>query len=373
MENEQFWLLVSLKLSGEATAAELQELQLLLQEQPELGLQQEAFEKIWQQRHAGFYTDTNDAYNKHLQRLSNYLSAPVLTYENSDSNPGSAEITKPTEKGRGKRIFIVIGSIAASLLVFFLFFYNTNAKRITGDAGNTVSTKAGSKSKIQLPDGTQVWLNADSKLTYNENFLGDFREVQLTGEAYFDVAKDKNHPFIIHTPTIDLKVLGTAFNVRSYSNEKNTETSLIHGSVEITLKNSPDKKIILKPNEKLIIQNVLSPQANLPQAVKQSKTDPPLLVLDKIHFREADSSATEILWVKNKLAFDGETLENIALKIERWYDVKVQLTDERLKDVKYSAVFADESLQEVMEALRLTGSFRYTIAKKEVVINYDAK
>src|SRR5205085_10891901 len=89
-------------------------------------------------------------------------------------------------------------------------------------AQNTVMTKPGSKSKLQLPDGTQVWLNSDSKITYGESFMGATREVQLSGEAYFDVVKDKEHPFIIHTQSIDLKVLGTAFNVRSYANEKNT-------------------------------------------------------------------------------------------------------------------------------------------------------
>ena len=373
MENEKFWLLVSLKLSGEAVPAELQELHELLQQQPELGLQLEAFEKIWQQRHEGFYADTDDPYDKHLQRLSNYLSAPVLKYE-KDDNISADDTLSPVAGKPAVRRFLMFASVAAaSLVIFFLFFYDIGQKRKIADASNTVSTKAGSKSKIQLPDGTQVWLNGDSKLVYDENFWGDNREVELSGEAYFDVAKDKERPFIIHTQSIDLKVLGTAFNVRSYANEKNTETSLIHGSVEITLKHSPDKKIILKPNEKLIVHN--SPVADMdkPGLDEKNKTDQPLLVLDKVHFREADSSATEILWVKNKLAFDGETLENIAMKIERWYDVKVQITDEKLKEVKYSAVFTDESLQEVMEALRLTGSFRYTLNKKEVIIGYDSK
>src|SRR4029078_631833 len=100
---------------------------------------------------------------------------------------------------------------------------------------NTVSTKRGSKSKVQLPDGTQVWLNADSRIAYNEKFQGNLREVTLEGEAYFDVVRDEKRPFVIHTAAIDIKVLGTAFNVRSYANEKNTETSLIRGSIEVTL------------------------------------------------------------------------------------------------------------------------------------------
>jgi len=262
------------------------------------------------------------------------------------------------------------GAAAASVIALFLILPATSILKPVkrAEAKNTVSTNLGSKSKIQLPDGTQVWLNSDSKLTYSENFQGPFREVSLTGEAYFDVVKDKEHPFLIHTQSIDLKVLGTAFNVRSYANEKKTETSLIHGSVEVTLHNNPDKKIILKPNEKLVIQNnqfTMIPGKTITEAFDE---DEPIMVLSKVHFQKEDSSATETLWVKNKLGFDGETLENIASKIERWYDVKIIIREERLKSYEYSGVFEDESLQQVMDALKLTGNFNYTINKKEVII-----
>jgi ferric-dicitrate binding protein FerR (iron transport regulator) len=314
------------------------------------------------------FAGTDDSYNKHLQRLSNHLSKPVLEYE-QDADTSDSPNTVTPDRNFGKRFFMWSGAAAAALIIFFLFFYKASStgKINHSIAQNTVSTKPGSKSKLQLPDGTQVWLNSDSKITYDESFLGEFREVQLTGEAYFDVAKDKEHPFIIHTQTIDLKVLGTAFNVRSYANEKNTETSLIHGSIEITLKNNPDKKITLKPDEKLIIQNNAFTVA---PSKKESGGEPkerPIMILGKIHFREKDSSATETLWVKNKLAFDGESLETIASKIERWYDVKVMITDEKLKQATYSAVFTDESLPEVIEALSI-GNFKYTINKKEIII-----
>jgi transmembrane sensor len=92
------------------------------------------------------------------------------------------------------------------------------------------------------------------------------------------------------------------------------------------------------------------------------------MILGKVHFEKKDSLPIETLWVKNKLAFDSETLENVALKIERWYGVKVDITDERLKSYEYHAVFDDESLQQVMDALSSTGNFKYTINKKEVTI-----
>ena len=92
-------------------------------------------------------------------------------------------------------------------------------------------------------------------MTYDKNFGKNIREVNLTGEAFFDVTKDSSHPFIIHTNVIDIKVLGTEFNVRSYPNDANTETSLIRGKVEVTVKNRANEKIYLEPNEKLVVAN----------------------------------------------------------------------------------------------------------------------
>jgi ferric-dicitrate binding protein FerR (iron transport regulator) len=217
-----------------------------------------------------------------------------------------------------------------------------------------------------LPDGSQVWLNSDSRLTYDENFRGPFRQVHITGEAYFDIAKDKDHPFIIHANSIDVKVLGTSLNIRSYNNEKNTEAVLIRGSIEVTLRSSPDKKIILQPNEKLVVQNGRAMVLKDKPMPKEEAV--PVMTLGKAHLQDKDSTAMDILWVKNKLAFDKETLEEVARKIERWYAVKVTITDDRLKHTEYSAVFEDESLRQVMEALRMTGNFRYVVNKKEITI-----
>jgi ferric-dicitrate binding protein FerR (iron transport regulator) len=215
-----------------------------------------------------------------------------------------------------------------------------------------------------LPDGTQVWLNADSRIAYNENFQGGIREVSLEGEAYFDVVRDEKRPFIIHTTAIDIKVLGTAFNVRSYANEKNTETSLIRGSIEVTLVKSLDKKkIILKPNEKLIVNN----NQELLQSTNHNE---PVMTLGKVNYNNHDKTAVETSWVKNKLSFDQESLENIALKLERWYDVKIEIKDSNLKNELYTGFFEDKSLQEVMEALKISagGEFNYSIEGKELTI-----
>jgi len=344
---DQFWLLVSLRLSGEATAEEAATLDRLLHERPEMAARLEATSDWWTHaapRNPGL---KKGALQRHLQRLNERENLP------------------PRRRG-GRRLFLFVVGIAASLAGFAFFFYHWTPKlSAPAVAHNSISTKCGSKSKIQLPDGSQVWLNSDSRLIYSETFTGNAREVQLCGEAYFDVAKDPVHPFVIHTNTIDVRVLGTTLNVRSYSNEKNTEAVLIHGSVEVTLHSDPEKKIILKPNDKLVV-----PNANLAGA-KTAKPDADsgrTLNLGKAHFMSRDSSAVEVLWVKNKLAFDQETLETVALKMGRWFDVQVVITDDSLKHMEFSGVFEEEALPQVMEALRLTGNFHYSIHRRVVTI-----
>jgi len=371
MQEDRFWLLVSLKLAGEATSEELAELETLLQQRPEMGMRMEVLNGLWM----GEPEDQgrrNDALNRHLQRLSNHLSTPTLKYETAVAME-DAPVLLPLEAPRRRihrLLWPMVGIAAAVALIFFISRRPENIKNehaVERIAENTISTKPGSKSKIQLPDGSQVWLNADSRITYNESFRGPFREVQITGEAYFDIAKDKDHPFIIHANSIDVRVLGTSLNIRSYTNEKNTEAVLIRGSIEVTIRSSPDKKIILQPNEKLVVQNGRAVVVKGMPSV-QKYEDAPVMTLGKAHIQPKDTVAMDILWVKNKLAFDHETLEEVARKIERWYAVKVNIPDERLKHVEYSGVFEDESLRQVMEALRWTGNFRYSINKREVTI-----
>ena len=404
MQEDRFWLLVSLKLSGEATAEELADLAALLQAHPEMGLRLETLYQLWKERVPAVTSRRADALDRHLQRLSNHLSEPALKYETSplkvlpsaeenreemnmpalaeepgfENNPGLPDMAVQRKipvyhwlwpaRGIVRKAWTTAG-VAAGLTAFFFYAYPVfPKKKELPVAENTISTKPGSKSKIQLPDGTQVWLNADSRLIYDESFRGPNREVHLCGEAYFDVAKDKNSPFIIHTASIDVKVLGTSLNIRSYRNEKNTEALLVRGSIEVTLRSNPDKRIILQPNEKLVVENGKDTLVTGARSLLSKGPAGPVMVLAKAHFQPRDSIATEVLWVKNTLAFDQESLEDVALKIERWYDVKVKIREESLKRTEYSGVFEDESLKQVMEALRMTGNFKYSINRKEVII-----
>ena len=350
MKEESFWLLVSLKLSGEAGPEDLAALDRMLAEHPERQAQLEMLGDWYTHAAPGGPGLRKGALQRHFQRLNQQQELPP--------------------RGKGRRFFLFAIGMAASLAGLAFFVYHFTPKKTAAPAAqNSVSTKRGSKSKIQLPDGSQVWLNADSRLVYDESFRGSAREVQLCGEAYFDVAKDPRHPFIIHTKTIDVLVLGTVLNVRSYSNDRNTEAVLIHGSVQVSLHNDPERKIILRPNDKVVVQNgaLLLTSGPKPAAKKEDDTAR-VLSLGRAHFSHNDTIATEVLWVKNKLAFDKESLESVALKMERWFDVKVTIQEDALKQTEYSGVFEDETLPQVMEALRLTGNFHYSIHRREVTI-----
>lgn len=370
MSENDFAMLAALKISGEATPEELLQLEKLLEEQPLLMLQLLTLEKIWQEKHSLYPANTKTAYNRHLQRLSNHLSQPVLQYEEEKKFAGN-ELQEPVERNirNYRRLWISLAA-AASVISFFLLYlqYGKTSKNNTSLAQNTVSTRPGTRSQLTMPDGTQVWLNAGSKLTYSEHSYLENREVSLTGEAYFDVIKDKAHPFVIHTQTADVKVLGTAFNIRSYPNEEITETALIRGIVEVTPHNNPDKKIILKPYEKLTLRNNdTALKETLADGTHKDQNET-LMVLQKLHTNEKDSTTAETSWTRNTLAFDAETMEQVALKLERWYAVKVVITDKTLRGVKYTGTYTNETLQEVLNSLKLSGKFNYGINGKEVTI-----
>lgn len=358
-------LLISLKLSGEATPEELMELEMFVKNNPELSEKLEDIEKVWKQLGWHSIGQAEASFQKHLLRLNNeIIESNVLSPTYSD-----VQTVRPVPKLVQKKYYRIMWAAAAVLILFFWFFFRTNENAEVKPINNTVSTKAGDKACINLPDGSKVWLNGDSKITYVGDFGNKTREVYLSGEAFFDVTKDKTKPFIIHTRTINLKVLGTAFNVRSYDNEKETETALVRGSVEITLRNRPNQKIFLKPGEKLLVKNF--PVDTSLKYKKQNRDEEiPIAVLTNMHYYGTDSSSVETSWTKNQLEFNDEPLDKIALNLERWFNVRVTIMNESLKKEKYTATIEeDDKLEDFLEALKLTEGFHYYIKNREVVIS----
>lgn len=263
------------------------------------------------------------------------------------------------ETGRRFTFYWKAASIAAVLLLVFsllfsLFFLDHTASK-------QVATRRASKTTILLADGTKVVLNADSKLVYPESFTGKNREVTLSGEAYFDVTSDAERPFIIHTEKMDVRVLGTAFNVSSYPEDKFTEATLIHGRIEVTLKDRPADRITLSPNEKLRIRN---------RAIEAAGDHQHEEALAEItHLKNADSHIAETSWMYDRIEFRNETFRELARKLERTYDVRIRFRDDSLAMLKFTGSFEKEPVENVLQALSLLEHFSFEVDGKDIVIN----
>jgi len=271
---------------------------------------------------------------------------------------------KPVSFSKYSRLKVWLAAASVILVAGLAAFYYFQTSTASYQAANIVSTKKGSKTNLVLPDGTKVWVNADTRLTYDKEFGSNTREVTLSGEAYFDVTKDPSRPFIVHTPAIDVKVLGTAFNVRAYPNEVNTQTTLLRGSVEVLLKNKKHEKIMLEPNEKIIVQNKI-PVNEVQQTAGPNKAK--AFELLNIAVNKKDSTVVETEWTKNRLVFEQEKIESLLPVLERWYNVTIELR-RSTGDILYTGTFENDSLEDVLASLKEVGGFKYYIEKDKVII-----
>lgn len=370
---EHIWLLMARKLSGEATQEELQELEGMLRENPAAGYSKEVLNDLWQNDTHPDRQYSESRYKELVQQIKN-MGIDDGKFSNDDHfiNGSTEELPVKSSKRRWLVAFSMAVVVVLAASIYYLSGTEGNNKDAeTAHSKNQISTKNGSKTSLVLPDGTKVWLNSGSQLVYDKNYGNKLREVSLIGEAYFDVIKNPERPFLIHTSKMDVKVLGTAFNVKCYPGEKTTETSLVRGSLEISLKDRQEK-IMLKPNEKLVINNEDFSKLKTGEAaavnIPVRKNEKPIISLSHLTLLPADNTVIETAWVQNRLIFNSESFEEVALKMERWYNVKIDFDDESLKDEKLTGNFERETVVEALNALRLVASFTYTIKNEKITI-----
>jgi ferric-dicitrate binding protein FerR (iron transport regulator) len=370
MQEELIWNLIAKKLSGEASNEELRELEKRLKEKPELHYSLQTINDLWKQDIAQSKEFADDAYKKHVDRMK----ASSVDFQSKHYAPADKGKNKSLHLNRKNIPLILSFSFLLLIVVVFLvinYSGKPGATLINGLDRNSISqisTRNGSKSNVVLPDGTVVKLNAGSKLTYDKDYGNTIREVNLTGEAFFDVVKNKDKPFIIHTKKIDIKVLGTAFNVKSYPNETTTETSLIRGSIEVTFKDRPAEKVLLKPNEKLIVADDAAAPATFAKMHPAKHSIKSIAQISHLNYTKKDSTIIETAWIQNKLVFRDEPFRELALQMERWYSVSIRFEDPVKKELQFTGVFENESIQQALEALKLSGKFNYSIKGDEVKI-----
>ncbi len=363
------WNLIARKVSGEAVQEDLDKLEQLLRQNPEGHYAMEILHDLWKNEADPNKQYAEQSFKELVQKMKNmgidegrFSSDDHVITHNSPGSPGRNK----------KRVFALVSviAIAATIAVLFYIRPKNESKASTGAlVKNEISTKNGSKSNLVLPDGTKVYLNAGSKLTFDKTFDKTTRTVNLSGEAFFDVVKNPERPFIIHTHHMDIKVIGTAFNVKCYPEEKESETSLVRGNIEITLKDRKEK-IMLKPNEKLIIHDEIKPAEEKPGTLnKPSMNEVPMLTLSHLTLLPEDNSIMETSWLQNKLVFRGETFEELAVKMERWFGVTISFKEDRLKSQRLTGIFKNETLNQALLALQLTTRFNYRISKDSVLLS----
>lgn len=206
---------------------------------------------------------------------------------------------------------------------------------------NTLITPKGGRYSVVLSDGSRVWLNANSSITFPLVFSGKERRVKLKGEAYFEISENKAKPFIVSSGEIEVEVLGTHFNLMNYDNESISQTTLLGGAVRITDK---DKSIVLNPMQQASHSNALG------FSVSNVK----------------DNQA--IAWKSGYFHFDEESLESVMRKISRWYNVDIEYQD-RLNELKFGGkVSSNKPLSAILEMISLTANVHFKLEERKVLI-----
>lgn len=239
-------------------------------------------------------------------------------------------------------IAAMIAIVAGALLGIFLF----QAEENITDNSLVVLAPSGQKSQLILPDGTLVWLNSDSRLTYSSTYNASGRTVTLDGEAFFDVRQNNRYPFIVRTGMVDIKVHGTAFNVNAYADQTDISVSLLRGSVSVL--SSTDQRLLtsLLPN----------------QSASISKNGMACRV-------DTCDVETESIWHLNKLKFEGTPAIEMWKKLERWYGVNITLQHVNTANAYWFTV-KTESLTELLEVIDKLTPIEYELNGEEVSVRY---
>lgn len=242
-----------------------------------------------------------------------------------------------------KKTFRVAAVACILGIVSFSTYYYTRSNFTANNKDFVVSVSRGQKANVELPDGSRVWLNSDSKLSYNNSFNMDSRKVNLQGEAYFEVVKNRNKRFIVTTKGINVEALGTVFCVKSYTEDSLITTTLIEGKVRVA---NEDSETLLYPHE-MVTYN------------------PTNHTFAKKHLTNIENTA---MWRNDHLSFSGESLGEIAITLERMYDIDIVFASEKVSKYRFSGVIRNNSLSNVFEVISLTAPIKYKISNQIVEI-----
>lgn len=327
MENQTDINVLLIRLfSGDADPEEKKEIAIWLDQSAENKKLYSDLQEIWLS--SGIKTNADDY---HLEEAIKKFRDQIRKTE-----------TTPVRKINFNRILKYAAIVLLALALPFSYYMGIRSNSKDGSV-TTISCAYGDKSSIVLPDNSHVWLNSGSKLTFNSNFR-DGRKVALEGEAFFEVSKDKHHPFEVKTADVKIEVLGTKFNLKAYSDEKSVSTTLVEGSVKIS---SEYQHELMKPDQKMTFD-------------KESKQ----MTVEKL-----TDTSLETDWKDGRFVFRNETLAELKPKLERWFDVDIFFGDEQVKNRRFTGVLGRESILEAVSYFDLSNFVTCRIEGNKIIIS----
>ena len=326
MDRDNFLLLVTRVLSGNDEAGEKELLQRQVAEHKELSLLYEQYKRYWESGKSNAGTDVE--------------AALARTWKRIDTEEEMEEIV--SMPSRTRRVWWA--AAAAVLILFLAGWWLFRPQQDVGIQMVEAYNPKGVRSQIVLPDGSKVWLSADSRLRYPAVFAEGKRDIHLQGEAFFDVAPNPSRPFEVHLQKGSVRVLGTSFNIRSYDEDALVTTSVATGKVaflgdDTTVSNeltSGRKAVYNKETRKLELMS----------------TDP---LLDKG-------------WIDGTLVFRSENLESVALTLERYFGKKIVFLDNKARKFRFTGTFLNKSQTDILQYLSKTKPFSFTVSDSAILI-----
>lgn len=269
----------------------------------------------------------------------------IVNTKNSKSDIW-AKLNEKEKSSKIHRLSVGFRRIAAIFVIQLIltslaYYYFQSKNKPSAPAFAEIQCPLGARINFELPDGTTGYLNSGSSLGYSVDF-SKYRNVKVAGEAYFDVFHDSKHPFIVQAENINVKVLGTKFNLISYQDDLTEEVILNEGSVEVL---ASDGKVLSKiePNQMFVLEK-----------------DKKVYRIDEVDSEQYSS------WTDGKLVFKNETMEKVAKRLGRWYNADIIIEDKELLQYTYRATFIDEELEEVLKLIALTAPIKYEEIKREI-------
>jgi ferric-dicitrate binding protein FerR (iron transport regulator) len=351
----KIWRLIGKKDNGSITPGELEELKSLLEEYDSVNATHSFIGAIWEKgfRVSGNFLDKNT----HWEGIERALNKKVSV----DKKP--LRLFRP----------LMVAALLSIVLVAGLYFYRqvSSGKPVYAmGEDNHVFAQPGSRPRLILPDGTKVWLNAGSELSYGDFKDTRTREVTLKGEGMFNVIHDASRPFIVHTAKVNIRDIGTRFVVKAYPGDDQFEATLIEGAIEVIDRGNSHRKILLKPSEKVVIDLQRLPVPS--QDRRQSREGPPSgnFRIGQVK-KDSHGLIPETAWVQNKLVFSNEPFGELAKRMERWYNVRIHFEDERIKQTSFSGVIEKETLEQALNAMQFSSPFSYRMEGDNIWIGHQ--